>query len=125
MTALSRGAFRSLRNRNYRIWAAGALVSNIGTWMQRIAQDWLVLTQLTAHNATAVGVVMALQYGPHLVLLPFTGYAADLFDRRKLLLVTQLGMGVLAASLGFLTITGAIQYFRKPSMASASTMTKP
>jgi MFS family permease len=109
MTALSRGAFRSLRNTNYRIWAAGALVSNIGTWMQRIAQDWLVLTQLTDHNATAVGVVMALQYGPHLVLLPFTGYAADLLDRRKLLLATQLGMGVLAAILGFLTITGAIQ----------------
>src|SRR3984893_9659850 len=107
--ALSRGAFRSLRIHNYRIWAAGALVSNIGTWMHRVAQDWLVLTQLTAHNATAVGVVMALQYGPHLALLPFTGYAADLFDRRQLLLATQLGMSVLAASLGLLTITGAIQ----------------
>jgi MFS family permease len=109
MTALARGAFRSLHGSNYRIWAAGAFVSNIGTWMQRIAQDWLVLTQLTAHNATAVGVVMALQYGPHLVLLPLTGYAADLLDRRKLLLATQLGMGVLAATLGLLTITGAIQ----------------
>ena len=109
MTAPSRGAFRSLRNYNYRIWAAGALVSNTGTWMQRIAQDWLVLTQLTAHNATAVGTVMALQYGPHLVLLPFTGYTADLVDRRKLLLATQFGMGVLAATLGLLTITGAIR----------------
>ena len=109
MTARSRGAFRSLRNYNYRIWAAGALVSNTGTWMQRIAQDWLVLTQLTAHNATAVGTVMALQYGPHLVLLPFTGYTADLVDRRKLLLATQFGMGVLAATLGLLTITGAIR----------------
>jgi len=109
MMLLSRGAFRSLRNHNYRIWAGGALVSNIGTWMQRVAQDWLVLTQLTAHNATAVGVVMALQYGPHLVLLPFTGYAADLFDRRKLLLATQAGLGVLAASLALLTITGRIQ----------------
>ncbi|MEA2962139.1 MAG: hypothetical protein QOI46_2237 [Alphaproteobacteria bacterium] len=109
MTALSRGAFRSLRNYNYRIWAGGALLSNIGTWMQRIAQDWLVPTQLTAHNATAVGTVMALQYGPHLVLLPFTGYTADLVDRRKLLLATQLGMSVLAASLGLLTITGTIQ----------------
>jgi MFS family permease len=109
MTAPSRGAFRSLRNPNYRIWAAGALVSNIGTWMQRIAQHWLVLTQLTDRNATAVGVVMALQYGPHLVLLPFTGYAADLLDRRKLLLATQFGMAVLAAGLGLLTVTGAIQ----------------
>ncbi|MET0967957.1 MAG: MFS transporter [Tardiphaga sp.] len=111
MTAPSRGAFRSLRNPNYRIWFGGALVSNVGTWMQRIAQDWLVLTQLTAHNATAVGVVMALQYGPHLVLLPLTGYAADLFDRRKLLLATQAGLGLLAASLAFLTITGLIQYW--------------
>ena len=109
MTALARGAFRSLQSSNYRIWAAGALVSNIGTWMQRIAQDWLVLTQLTDHNATAVGVVMALQYGPHLVLLPLTGYAADLLDRRKLLLATQLGMSVLAAILGLLTITGTIR----------------
>ncbi len=117
MTAPSRGAFRSLHNYNYRIWAAGALVSNTGTWMQRIAQDWLVLTQLTAHNATAVGVVMALQYGPHLVLLPFTGYAADLFDRRKLLLATQFGMGVLAAALGLLTITGAIRLWQVYAIA--------
>jgi MFS family permease len=109
MTALAHGAFRSLRSANYRIWAVGALISNIGTWMQRVAQDWLVLTQLTAHNATAVGVVMALQYGPHLLLLPFTGYTADLLDRRKLLLATQFGMAVLAATLGVLTITGAIQ----------------
>jgi MFS family permease len=117
MTALSRGAFRSLRNHNYRIWAAGALVSNIGTWMQRIAQHWLVLTQLTNHNATAVGVVMALQYGPHLVLLPFTGYAADLLDRRKLLLATQFGMGVLAAVLGLLTVTGAIRLWEVYAIA--------
>lgn len=52
--------FRSLQNRHYRLWAGGTAVSNVGTWMQRIAQDWLVLTQLTHHNATAVGVVMAL-----------------------------------------------------------------
>ena len=66
------GTFRSLNSFNYRVWAGGAIVSNIGTWMQRTAQDWLVLTQLTRHNATAVGVVMALQFGPHLLLLPFT-----------------------------------------------------
>ena len=81
------GAFRSLRNRNYRLWAAGAFVSNVGTWMQRTAQDWLVLAELTPHNATAVGIVMALQFGPSLALLPLTGLAADHFDRRKLLFV--------------------------------------
>lgn len=101
--------FRSLRIRNYRLWAAGALVSNVGTWMQRTAQDWLVLTHLTDHNATAVGIVMALQFGPQLVLLPFTGLAADRLDRRKLLIATQASMGVLALGLGLLTVSGMAQ----------------
>src|ERR1700757_5208388 len=65
-----RRVFRSLRSFNYRIWAAGALVSNIGTWMQRAAQDWLVLTQLTNHSASAVGIVMAFQFGPQLLMMP-------------------------------------------------------
>ena len=105
----SGSAFRSLRNRNYRLWAAGAFVSNVGTWMQRTAQDWLVLAELTPHNATAVGIVMALQFGPSLALLPLTGLAADHFDRRKLLLMTQGAMGVLALTLGLLTVFGAVQ----------------
>lgn len=101
--------FRSLRNFNYRIWAAGALVSNVGTWMQRTAQDWLVLTQLTHRNASAVGTVMALQFGPQLLLLPWTGFAADHYDQRKLLMATQATMGVLALALGLLTVTGIVQ----------------
>lgn len=101
--------FRSLRSVNYRIWAAGALVSNIGTWMQRTAQDWLVLTQLTAHNASAVGIVMALQFGPQLLLLPWTGFAADHYNQRKLLMITQGLMGALALVLGLLTLTGIVQ----------------
>jgi MFS family permease len=101
--------FRSLRGFNYRLWAGGALVSNTGTWMQRTAQDWLVLTQLTHKNATAVGVVMALQFGPQVLLLPLTGYAADHFDRRKLVFATQAAMGALALGLGVLTITGLVQ----------------
>ncbi len=101
--------FRSLRGFNYRVWAGGALVSNIGTWMQRIAQGWLVLTQLTHNNATAMGVVMALQFGPHLLLLPLTGFAADHLDRRKLLLATQAASGALAFGLGILTITGLVE----------------
>jgi MFS family permease len=101
--------FRSLRNFNYRAWAIGALVSNVGTWMQRTAQDWLVLTQLTDRNATSVGVVMALQFGPQVVLLPFTGYAADHFDLRKILFATQAAMAVLALGLGIFTITGVVQ----------------
>jgi len=84
-------------------------VSNVGTWMQRTAQDWIVLTQLTHNNGTAVGVVMALQFGPQVLLLPLTGFAADHLDRRKLLIATQAALGVLALGLGILTVTGFIQ----------------
>ncbi|MHB8285198.1 MAG: MFS transporter [Caulobacteraceae bacterium] len=103
------GAFRSLANHNYRLWAAGAIVSNIGTWMQFTAQDWLVLTHLTHRNATAVGVVMACQFGPQVLMLPFSGFAADHLDRRKLLMATQSLMGVLSLSLGLLTLFGWVQ----------------
>jgi MFS family permease len=105
----SLGTFRSLRNPNYRLWFFGALVSNIGTWMQRTAQDWLVLTQLTNHDASTVGIVMALQFAPQILCLPWTGFAADHFDRRKLLMVTQASMGALALGLGILTVTGLVQ----------------
>lgn len=103
------GTFRSLSSFNYRLWAAGALVSNVGTWMQRTAQDWLVLTQLTERNATAVGVVMALQFGPQALLLPLTGWAADRLNRRKVLFATQAAMGALALGLGTLTLSGLVQ----------------
>src|SRR6202035_1538323 len=101
--------FRSLRGFNYRVWACGALVSNVGTWMQRIAQGWLVVTQLTHNNATAMGVVMAWQFGPHLLLLPLAGFAADHLDRRKLLICTQAAMGLLALGLGLLVVTGLVR----------------
>jgi MFS family permease len=103
------GAFRALSSFNYRVWTAGALVSNIGTWMQRVAQDWLVLAQLTHHDASAVGVVMALQFAPQLLLLPWTGFAADHFNQRRLLMITQATMGVLALALGVLTVAGTVQ----------------
>lgn len=104
--------FRSLSTTNYRIWAGGALVSNVGTWMQRTAQDWLVLTVLTRNNAVAMGIVMALQFGPQLVLLPVTGLAADRLDRRRLLMATQSGMGILGLGLGVLTVTGYVQLWQ-------------
>jgi MFS family permease len=102
------GTFRSLHTFNYRVWAAGALVSNVGTWMQRTAQDWIVLTQLTHNNGTAVGVVISLQFAPQLLLLPWTGFAADTFDRRKLIMTTQATLGALALALGLLTVTGRV-----------------
>ncbi|MBD5654224.1 MAG: MFS transporter [Candidatus Eremiobacteraeota bacterium] len=103
------GTFRSLATYNYRLWAGGALVSNVGTWMQRTAQAWLVLAQLTHHNATAVGIVTALQFAPLVLFLPLTGFAADHFDRRKILIATQGTMGILALALGALTATGLVQ----------------
>lgn len=108
MSANGSGMFGSLHIRNYRVWAGGALVSNVGTWMQRVAQDWLVLTILTHRNASAMGVVMALQFGPQLLLLPWSGYAADHVDRRKLLIATQAALGLLALGLGLVTVTGVV-----------------
>lgn len=102
-------AFRSLKGRNYRIWAGGALVSNIGAWMQRTAQDWIVLAELTHRDARAMGVVMALQFAPQLLLLPVTGWAADHLDRRKLLLATQASMGLLALILGLLVVSHQVR----------------
>jgi MFS family permease len=109
-----KGTFRSLANANYRIWAAGAVISNVGTWMQRTAQDWIVLTELTHHNATAMGIVMGLQFGPQILLLPLTGFAADHLDRRKLLFCTQAAMGLLALGLGLLVETGLAHVYLSP-----------
>lgn len=101
--------FRSLGEFNYRVWATGALVSNVGTWMQRAAQDWIVLTQLTDHSAGAVGIVTGLQFGPQVLLLPVTGWIADTFDRRHVLIATQSAMGLLALGLGVLVLSGQVQ----------------
>jgi MFS family permease len=109
VTRWLKGTFRSLNNPNYRIWVSGAFASNVGTWMQRIAQDWVVLTQLTHNNATAVGIVMAFQFGPQILLMPATGFAADHLNRQRLLLATQAAMGALALGLGLLTVTGMVQ----------------
>jgi MFS family permease len=103
------GTFRSLRSFNFRLWTAGSLISNVGTWMQRVAQDWLVLTQLTHRDASALGIVMGLQFAPQLLLLPWTGLAADRLNQRKLLMLTQATMGALALVLGVLTISGVIR----------------
>lgn len=109
MMARVADTFRSLRSFNFRLWSAGALVSNIGTWMQRVAQDWLVLTQLTHHDASALGILMGLQFAPQLLLLPWTGLAADRLNQRKLLMFTQATMGVLALLLGSLTVAGVVE----------------
>lgn len=101
--------FASLRIFNYRLWFAGALVSNVGTWMQRVAQDWLVLTVLTNESGVAVGITTSLQFLPFLLLSAWAGVLADRFDHRKLLLATQIGQGVLGLGLAALTLLGHIE----------------
>jgi MFS family permease len=101
--------FRSLSGYNYRIWASGSIVSNVGTWMQRTAQDWIVLTQLTHHDAAAVGITMALQFGPMLVFLPLSGLVADRFNQQTILKITQGSMGAFSLVLALLTVTGVVQ----------------
>ncbi|MFT3797422.1 MFS transporter [Microbacterium sp.] len=100
--------FRSLSIYNFRVWAIGALISNIGGWMQATAQDWVVLTQLTDNDATAMGVTMALQFGPPLVLVSLTGWVADRFDRRKVLYATQSALMLLAILVGTLLLSGVM-----------------
>jgi MFS family permease len=99
--------FRALSTYNYRLYAAGGVVSNTGTWMQRVAQDWLVL-QLTS-NGTALGITTGLQFLPILLLSPYAGLVADRFPKRRLLQVTQLMMAVPALVLGLLAVTGAVE----------------
>jgi MFS family permease len=101
--------FRSLSSINYRIWFAGALVSNVGTWMQRTAQDWIVLTDLTNHDAAALGITVALQLGPQLLLVPVSGLIADRLNKRHTLMATQIAMGVLGLALGIIVLTGTAQ----------------
>ena len=101
--------FRALENPNYRIWAGGALVSNVGTWMQRVAQDWLVLTVLTNHSGTAVGITTFLQFLPMLLLGPYGGVLADRYRKRVILLWTQSAMGLCGLAVGLLVVTGSAQ----------------
>jgi MFS family permease len=100
--------FSALSNPNYRLYAAGGVVSNTGTWMQRVAQDWLVL-QLTANSGAALGITTGLQFLPMLLLSPYAGLVADRFPKRRLLQVTQLMMAVPALLLGVLAVTGTAQ----------------
>jgi MFS family permease len=98
--------FRSFSVFNYRVWFIGAVVSNIGAWMQSTAQSWVVLTELTPGDAAAMGVTMALQFAPPLLLVGVTGWVADRFDRRKLIMLSQIALLLLAIALGVLVLTG-------------------
>jgi MFS family permease len=109
--------FRSLRVRNYRLYASGQLVSLTGTWMQRVAQDWLVLS--LTNSGTALGVVTALQFGPSIILGLWGGMLADRGDKRRMLLMTQTGLALVALLLGGLDIAGLVQYWQVLALATA------
>ncbi|ANH36935.1 enterobactin exporter EntS [Nocardioides dokdonensis FR1436] len=99
--------FRSLSHPNYRRYAAGSLVSNTGTWMQRVAQDWLVL--LLTGSGAAIGITTGLQFLPFLLLSPWAGLVADRIPKRRLLQITNVSMAVPALVLGLLAVTGTAQ----------------
>ena len=111
-----RRTFRSLSNRNYRLFIIGQVISLSGTWMQSVAQAWLVL-RLTG-SGTALGLVVALQFLPVLLFGPFGGVIADRFPKRRLLLVTQTVAMTQALVLGTLVITGAIELWMVYAMAA-------
>jgi len=113
-----RETFRSLRIRNYRLFASGQVISLTGTWAQRVAQDWLVL-ELSGNSGIALGIVTALQFAPVLVVGLWSGLLADRYDKRTLLVAVQVVMGVLALLLGLLDVTGAVQLWHVYALSFA------
>ena len=99
--------FASLRTRNFRLFATGQLVSNTGAWVQRIAQDWLVLS--ITGSATAVGITTALQFLPTLLFGLAGGVLADRYPKRRILMATQVGMASMATTLAILTLSHQVQ----------------
>ncbi|WP_434617355.1 MFS transporter [Arthrobacter sp. A5] len=109
--------FRALKVYNYRLWVGGALVSNIGTWMQRVAQDWLVLTILTNNSGTAVGITTGLQFLPIIFIGPYAGLLGDRVSKRRILLCTQTAMAICALTLGLLVVTNTVQLWQVFTLA--------
>lgn len=103
------GMFASFGIHNYRLFFCGAVVSNIGTWMYRVAQDWLVLTILTEHSASALGYVTGLQFLPIPFLAPYAGSLADRFPKRRILMLTQALLGLNALAMFVLVASGHAQ----------------
>jgi MFS family permease len=109
--------FGSLQSRNYRLFATGQVISNTGSWMQRVAQDWLVLN-LTHNSGTALGITTGLQFAPMLMSM-WGGAVADRYSKRHILMVTQALMGGLALVLGVLALTGTVRIWQVYLLAFA------
>jgi MFS family permease len=115
-TSVINTIFRSLRHRNYRLFFSGQLVSLIGTWMQNVGQAWLVLEM--THSSFKLGVVSALQFAPMLFLSFFAGPLVDYFSKRKIIIVTQTTLMLLAFTLAILDFTGVVQYWHVVILAT-------
>ncbi len=102
--------FAALSIANYRRYFAGQSISLIGTWMQMTAQSWLVFS--LTHSSTKLGLIIALQTLPVLLLSPYGGVIADRIDKRRLMVVLQSAMGLQALALGLLTITGTVRFWQ-------------
>lgn len=118
--ALGRRTFSSLRFRNYRLYFFSQIISFSGTWMQSIALSWLVL-ELTG-SGTALGTVLAMQFLPTLVLAPIGGVLADRFEKRRLIIGTQTIAGLLALTLGVITLTGVVELWMVYALAAGGGM---
>ncbi|TDC55248.1 MFS transporter [Actinomadura sp. KC345] len=110
--------FRSLGNRNFRLFTIGSLASNTGTWMQRVAQDWLVL-ELSGNDGTALGITTGLQFLPMLLFGLWGGVIADRYSKHRVLVITQASMGLLALTLGLLAVTGSARLWQVYLLALA------
>lgn len=115
---MNAGLFSSLRVRNYRLFAGGQVVSLTGSWMQRVAQDWLVL-ELTHGSGTALGITTGLQFLPTLLFSLYGGTLADRYPKRRILLATQTVMGLLAVVLGGLDTAHLVTLWQVYLLASA------
>src|SRR5260221_1516840 len=113
-----RRTFGSLHSRNYRLFATGQVIWNTGSWMQRVAQDWLVL-DLTRGSGSALGITTGLQFLPLLLFSLWGGMLADRYSKRRILMVTQAAAGGLAVVLGLLALTHAVAIWHVYALAFA------
>ena len=112
--------FASMRYVNYRYWFVASLIASTGAWLQRVAQDWYVLTVLTDHDSGQVGIVTALQFLPIILFSASAGVLADRIPGRRLLQCTQAGVGLVSLVMGVVVLTGTGELWHQYILAFVS-----
>ena len=112
--------FASMRYVNYRYWFVASLIASTGAWLQRVAQDWYVLTVLTDHDSGQVGIVTALQFLPIILFSASAGVLADRIPGRRLLQCTQAGVGLVSLVMGLVVLTGTGELWHQYILAFVS-----